>query len=97
MPIVCVYNIFCAVCVCRYWRFSEEPHTMDVGYPKPITVWRGVPDGPQGAFVDKVKGKRTYNTTYSHHQLINPSLPDLSDIPPHKHIYTATPTYKDNQ
>lgn len=40
----------------RYWRFNEEMRTMDPGYPKPITIWRGVPDSPQGAFVDKAKG-----------------------------------------
>lgn len=41
----------------RYWRYNEEMRTMDPGYPKPITVWRGVPDSPQGAFVDKANGK----------------------------------------
>lgn len=40
----------------RYWRYNEEMRTMDPGYPKPITVWRGVPESPQGAFVDKANG-----------------------------------------
>ncbi len=31
--------------------------TMDPGYPKPINVWKGIPDSPQGAFVDKEKGE----------------------------------------
>lgn len=40
----------------RYWRYNEEMRIMDLGYPKPITVWRGVPESPQGAFVDKANG-----------------------------------------
>lgn len=43
--------------VFRYWRYNEEMRTMDPGYPKPISVWRGVPESPQGAFVDKANGR----------------------------------------
>ncbi|KAB1256426.1 Matrix metalloproteinase-16, partial [Camelus dromedarius] len=39
-----------------YWRYSEEMKTMDPGYPKPITVWKGIPESPQGAFVHKENG-----------------------------------------
>ncbi|KAM8946020.1 matrix metalloproteinase-15 [Pelodytes ibericus] len=35
----------------RYWRFNEESRSVDVGYPKPITVWSGIPDTPKGAFL----------------------------------------------
>ncbi|XP_700781.6 matrix metalloproteinase-16 isoform X2 [Danio rerio] len=40
----------------RYWRYNEDMRTMDPGYPQPITVWKGIPDSPQGAFVDKANG-----------------------------------------
>ncbi|XP_030219532.1 matrix metalloproteinase-16 isoform X2 [Gadus morhua] len=40
----------------RYWRYNEDMRTMDPGYPKPIGVWKGIPDSPQGAFVDKANG-----------------------------------------
>lgn len=47
----------------RYWRYSEEMKTMDPGYPKPITVWKGIPDSPQGAFVHKENGMQYMNYT----------------------------------
>ncbi|MGH0164330.1 UNVERIFIED_CONTAM: hypothetical protein FKN15_078314 [Acipenser sinensis] len=37
----------------RYWRYNEEKRAADPGYPKPITVWKGIPEAPQGAFVSK--------------------------------------------
>uniref|UniRef100_A0A8C5HX85 Matrix metalloproteinase-16-like n=1 Tax=Gouania willdenowi TaxID=441366 RepID=A0A8C5HX85_GOUWI len=40
----------------RYWRYNEDMRTMDPGYPKPISIWKGIPDSPQGAFVDKANG-----------------------------------------
>ncbi|KAG9353413.1 hypothetical protein JZ751_018009 [Albula glossodonta] len=43
----------------QYWRYNEEKRAADPGYPKPITVWKGIPEGPQGAFVNK-EGMYTY-------------------------------------
>ncbi|XP_059589312.1 matrix metalloproteinase-24 isoform X5 [Alligator mississippiensis] len=43
----------------RYWRYNEDKRATDPGYPKPITVWRGIPQAPQGAFVSK-EGFYTY-------------------------------------
>ena len=37
----------------QYWRYNEEKRTADPGYPKPITVWKGIPDAPQGAFISR--------------------------------------------
>ncbi|GCB82810.1 hypothetical protein scyTo_0023601, partial [Scyliorhinus torazame] len=37
----------------KYWRYNEEKQTSDPGYPKPITIWKGIPEAPQGAFVSK--------------------------------------------
>ncbi|XP_075757565.1 matrix metalloproteinase-24 isoform X2 [Pelodiscus sinensis] len=43
----------------RYWRFNEDKRATDPGYPKPITVWKGIPQAPQGAFLSK-EGFYTY-------------------------------------
>ena len=37
----------------QYWRYNEEKRTADPGYPKPITVWKGIPEAPQGAFISR--------------------------------------------
>ncbi|KAI2663878.1 Matrix metalloproteinase-24 [Labeo rohita] len=37
----------------QYWRYNEEKRTADPGYPKPISVWKGIPDAPQGAFISR--------------------------------------------
>uniref|UniRef100_A0A4W3KEW4 Matrix metalloproteinase-14 n=1 Tax=Callorhinchus milii TaxID=7868 RepID=A0A4W3KEW4_CALMI len=43
----------------KYWRYNEEKQASDPGYPKPITIWKGIPEAPQGAFVSK-EGTYTY-------------------------------------
>lgn len=35
----------------RYWRFNEESHAVDPGYPRKIGVWAGVPPAPKGVFL----------------------------------------------
>ncbi|NXD03339.1 MMP15 protein, partial [Certhia familiaris] len=35
----------------RYWRFNEDTRSVDPGYPKPISVWVGIPPSPKGAFL----------------------------------------------
>ncbi|XP_055489612.1 matrix metalloproteinase-16-like isoform X2 [Leucoraja erinacea] len=40
----------------RYWRYNEETQVVDSGYPKSISIWKGIPESPQGAFVSKESG-----------------------------------------
>ncbi|XP_041124464.1 matrix metalloproteinase-15 [Polyodon spathula] len=43
----------------RYWRFSEEARAVDKDYPKPISMWGGIPSSPKGAFLSD-DGAYTY-------------------------------------
>ncbi|XP_029106149.1 matrix metalloproteinase-14b isoform X2 [Scleropages formosus] len=43
----------------KYYRFNEETRSVDPDYPKPITMWQGVPENPKAAFMSK-DGAYTY-------------------------------------
>uniref|UniRef100_A0A671KB79 Matrix metalloproteinase-14-like n=1 Tax=Sinocyclocheilus anshuiensis TaxID=1608454 RepID=A0A671KB79_9TELE len=43
----------------KYYRFNEKSRSVDPDYPKPISVWQGVPDNIKGAFMSE-DGAHTY-------------------------------------
>lgn len=37
----------------KYYRFNEQSQSVDDDYPKPVSVWQGVPDNIKAAFMSK--------------------------------------------
>ncbi|KAL4623606.1 matrix metalloproteinase-14-like [Arapaima gigas] len=43
----------------KYYRFNENTRSVDPEYPKPITMWKGVPENPKSAIMSQ-DGAYTY-------------------------------------
>ncbi len=49
----------------RYYRFNENSRSVDSDYPKPISVWQGVPDNIKGAFMSEDGGTAAFVLLFS--------------------------------
>ncbi len=52
-------------CFLRYYRFNENSRSVDSDYPKPISVWQGVPDNIKGAFMSEDGGTAAFVLLFS--------------------------------
>lgn len=53
----------------RYYRFNEKSRTVDPDYPKPISVWTGVPDNIKGAIMSEDGGTGTFELHFTFCQM----------------------------
>ncbi|XP_059806692.1 matrix metalloproteinase-14a [Hypanus sabinus] len=54
----------------KYYRFNEDTLSVDADYPKPISVWHGIPNSPKAAFVSE-DGAYTYFVKGNHYWKFN--------------------------
>ncbi|XP_051882931.1 matrix metalloproteinase-14-like, partial [Pristis pectinata] len=54
----------------KYYRYNEDTRSVDPDYPKPVTVWHGIPESPKAAFVSE-DGAYTYFVKGNHYWKFN--------------------------
>lgn len=54
----------------KYYRYNEDTRSVDADYPKPISVWHGIPNSPKAAFVSE-DGAYTYFVKGNHYWKFN--------------------------
>uniref|UniRef100_A0A8C1QGZ1 Eukaryotic translation initiation factor 6 n=1 Tax=Cyprinus carpio TaxID=7962 RepID=A0A8C1QGZ1_CYPCA len=64
----------------QYWRYNEEKRTADPGYPKPISVWKGIPDAPQGAFISREGFSGSFDPFNSRRMAVRASFEKNNEI-----------------
>ncbi|CAJ0940957.1 unnamed protein product, partial [Ranitomeya imitator] len=64
-----------------YWRFSEKTRSVDIGYPKSIKVWAGIPDSPKGAYMESDTSYTYFYRGCPESQMLPPRWPDVERPP----------------